>query len=132
MAMDVDQIYLTSVQRAEHIRNNKCFICHKVGCSTQNHPGTKGRAPIKTYQPRNQCLHNIRNTDTPPLPTPDPPRTQPIDEVASYLNVMHTNKNLSNQDVLWSLQIIFDDSLDEQGEQINMIHLNEMPVSTNE
>ena len=42
------------------------------------------------------------------------------------------NKNLSNQDVLRSLQIIFDDSLDKQGKQINMIHLNETPVSTTE
>ena len=42
------------------------------------------------------------------------------------------NKNLSNQDVLRSLQIIFDDSLDKQGKQINTIHLNETPVSTTE
>ena len=28
MAMDVDRIYLSPTQRAEHIRNNKCFICH--------------------------------------------------------------------------------------------------------
>ena len=45
---------------------------------------------------------------------------------------MCTNQNLSNQDVLRSLQIIFDDSLDEQGEQINMIRLNETPASTTE
>ena len=132
MAMDMDWIYLNPAQQAEHLQNNKCFICHKVRCSTWNHPGTKGRAPIKSYQPRNQQPHNVRNTNTPPLPTPDPTCTQPIDEVASYLNVMCTNKNLSNQDVLHSLQIIFDDSLDEQGEQINMIHLAEIPISTKE
>ena len=130
MAMDVDRIYLTPTQWAEHLRNNKCFICHKVRCSTRNHPGTKGRTPIKTYQPQNQRPHNVRNTDTPP--TPETPCTQPIDEVASYLNVMCTNKNLSNQDVLQSLQIIFDDSLDKQGKQINMIRLNETPASTTE
>ena len=99
MAMDIDRIYLTPVQRAEHICNNKCFICHKVGCSTRNHPGTKRSAPIKTYLPQNQQPHNVRNT-TNTTPVSKKPPTQPIDKVASYLNVMHTNKNLSNQDVL--------------------------------
>ena len=51
--------------------------------------------------------------------------TKPIDEVESYLNVIRSNRNLSNQDVLKSLQILFDDSVDEQGEQINSIRLNE-------
>ena len=52
------------------------------------------------------------------------PATKPIDEVESYLNIVCSNRNLSNQDVLKSLQIIFDDSVDEQGEQINAIHLD--------
>ena len=63
MAMDVDRIYLSPIQRAEHIRNNKCFICHKVGCSTRNHPGTRNsppqRPPNRTYLPRNQRPHNV-------------------------------------------------------------------------
>ena len=120
MAMDVDRIYLTPTQRTEHIRNNKCFICHKVGCSTRNHPGTKNQTPNRTYLPRNQRPHNIRNTSTTQIPA-----TKPIDEVESYLNIMCTNKNLSNQEVLKSLQIIFDDSVDEQGEQINTIRLKQ-------
>ena len=122
MAMDVDRIYLSPTQRAEHIRNNKCFICHRVGCSTRNHPGTRNNPPNhsqnRMYLPRNQRPHNVRNTSTTPTPT-----TKPIDEVESYLNVIRSNKNLSNQDVLKSLQILFDDSIDEQGEQINLIHL---------
>ena len=122
MAMDVDRIYLTPTQCAEHIRNNKCFICHKVGCSTRNHLGVKNRFPNKTYLSRNQRPHNIRNTNTTQVPA-----TKLIDEVESYLNVMHTNKNLSNQEVLKSLQIIFDNSVDEQGKQINTIHLNQDP-----
>ena len=56
--------------------------------------------------------------------TPVPP-TKPIDEVESYLNVIRSNTNLSNQDVLKSLQILFDNSIDEQGKQINSIRLDE-------
>ena len=119
MAMDVDRIYLSPTQRAEHIRNNKCFICHRVGCSTRNHPGGRNKPPNRTYLPRNQRPHNVRNTETTPLPP-----TKPIDEVESYLNVIRSNRNLSNQDVLKSLQILFDDSIDEQGEQINTIRLD--------
>ena len=125
MAMDVNWIYLNLVQRAEHICNNKCFICHRVGCSTRNHPRNEGSTPTKTYTPHNQRPHNICNTNTAPIPNLELPHTQPIDKVASYLNVMHTNRNLSNQDVLCSLQII--NSLDEQGKQMNTIHLDKNP-----
>ena len=92
MAMDVDRIYLSPTQRAEHIRNNKCFICHKVGCSTRNHPGTRNKTPNRTYLPRNQRPHSVRNTNTTPVPP-----TKPINEVESYLNVIRSNRNLSNR-----------------------------------
>jgi hypothetical protein len=36
-AMVVDAHQLTPVERAEHMRKNQCFICHKVSCSTRNH-----------------------------------------------------------------------------------------------
>jgi hypothetical protein len=36
-AMVVDALHLSPVERAEHMRKNQCFICHKVGCSTRNH-----------------------------------------------------------------------------------------------
>ena len=41
-----------------------------------------------------------------------------------------TNRNLSNQEVLQSLQIIFNNTLDKTGKQINMIHLNNDPIPT--
>ena len=58
-AMDINQIYLTPVQRAEHIWNNKCFICHKIRCSTKNNPGNWGWIPICSYLSHNQQPHNI-------------------------------------------------------------------------
>ena len=44
---------------------------------------------------------------------------------------MCTNKNLSNQDVLRFLQIIFDDSLDETSKQTNMLCLEDNPNPIN-
>jgi len=37
-AMDVDVLRLSPTQQAEHMRNNKCFICHKIGCCSNKHP----------------------------------------------------------------------------------------------
>jgi len=37
-AMDIDVLRLSPTQRAEHMHNNKCFICHKVGCHSNKHP----------------------------------------------------------------------------------------------
>ena len=36
--MDIDAICLSPIERAEHMKHNKCFICHKIGCHTKNHP----------------------------------------------------------------------------------------------
>ena len=36
-AMDIDKIHLSPSKRAEHIRNRKCFICHKEGCHSSKH-----------------------------------------------------------------------------------------------
>ena len=48
--MDIDKINLSPSERAEHIRNQKCFICHKEGCHSSKHQGYprkrgKGRTP---------------------------------------------------------------------------------------
>ena len=41
--MDVDKINLSPSERAEHIRNRKCFICHKEGCHSSEHQGYPGK-----------------------------------------------------------------------------------------
>ena len=84
--------------------------------------------------PQNQQPHNVQTTEILFLPNQpiEIPCTQPIDEIASYLNVVRSNRNLSNQKVLQSLQIVFDDTLDETGEQINTLHLNDNPTPTKE
>ena len=42
-AMDVDKIFLSPSEQAEHIRNRKCFICHKEGCHMAKYKGYPGR-----------------------------------------------------------------------------------------
>ena len=42
-AMDIDKINLSPSDRAEHIRNRKCFICHKEGCHSSKHRGYPGK-----------------------------------------------------------------------------------------
>ena len=42
-AMDVDKINHSPNERPEHIRNRKCFICHKEGCHLSKHRGYPGK-----------------------------------------------------------------------------------------
>ena len=42
-AMDVDKINLSPSEKAEHIRNRQCFICHKEGCHSSKHRGYPGK-----------------------------------------------------------------------------------------
>ena len=41
--MDVDKVNLSPKERAEHMQNNKCFICHKEGCCSSKHRGYLGK-----------------------------------------------------------------------------------------
>ena len=57
-AMDVDKINLSPSERAVHMRNHKCFICHKEGCNLSKHRGYPrkrggqgGRPPSQGEQP---------------------------------------------------------------------------------
>ena len=46
--MHVDKINLSPSERAEHMWNCKCFICHKEGCHSSKHKGyprRRGKPP---------------------------------------------------------------------------------------
>ena len=52
--MDVDKINLSPSEKAEHIRNRKCFICHKEGCHSSKHrgyPGKRGKGRLSGDHP---------------------------------------------------------------------------------
>ena len=112
-AMEVNLIYLILVQWAEHIQNNKCFICHKVGCSTNNHPRLWKPSGFHTFLLQNHFW------------SPQNPTNQ---QGGLLLEIMHTNWNLTNQEIPHSMQILLDETLDETGEQINMLWPEEKPT----
>ena len=70
-AMDVDQINLTLVERAEHMRNHKCFICHRVGCHStriKGYPqkkegGEKENHPLSRLPPQGRT-REIKTEDS--------------------------------------------------------------------
>jgi len=65
-AMDVDVLRLSPTQRAEHMHNNKCFICHKVGCRSNKHPRPGNKTT--TCPPASTSSSFIRATTVPDLP----------------------------------------------------------------
>ena len=66
--MDIDAIRLSPVERAEHMKHNKCFICHKVGCHTKNYPWDQPHNQGPPCPPRNPAW--VRATTTIPAITP--------------------------------------------------------------
>ena len=68
--MDVDKINLSPSERAEHIRNRKCFICHKEGCHSSKHrgyPGKRGRGrPLGDHPSWKKTTEITREVKTDP------------------------------------------------------------------
>ena len=80
-AMDMDCLTLSLVEQAPHMHGNCCFICHKEGCSTRNHPGYNRSPPMGSWHNNlkpSQTAHARAVSTTPHLtPTsqdrPTPP-----------------------------------------------------------
>ena len=68
--MDVDKINLSPSEKAEHIRNQKCFICHKEGCHSSKHqgyPGKRGRGrPPEDHPSWRKFTETTREVKTDP------------------------------------------------------------------
>jgi len=80
-AMDIDVLRLSPTQRAEHMRTNKCFICHKVGCRSNKHsrPGNKAT----THPPASPSSSFARATVV-----PKPSENNPLLDYARKLNIL--------------------------------------------
>ena len=70
--MDIDKINLSPSERAEHIRNHKCFICHKEGCHTSKYRGYLGKKGRGQIPPQGDCLSWRKTTETTREVKPDP------------------------------------------------------------
>ena len=82
--MDVDKINLSPSERAEHIRNRKCFICHKEGCHSSKHQGYprkrgKGR-PSGNHSSWRKTTETAREVKTDP-------------EVANFMKLHNISAN---------------------------------------
>ena len=76
-AMDVDKINLSPTEKAEHIRNRKCFICHREGCHLSKHqgyPGKRGKGRVPAGRPWRKTAETMREVK------PDP-------EVANFMKL---------------------------------------------
>ena len=99
--MDIDAICLSSIERAEHMKHNKCFICHKVGCHTKNHPQNRPCNQGPPRPPRN--LAQVRATTTTPATTPTP---KPKSELVQFVGFLE-RKGTTKEEILWVLTTCF-------------------------
>jgi len=79
--MDVDTLRLSPTQRAEHMRANKCFICHKVGCHSNKHPCPGNKA--MTRPPASTSSSFVRATIV-----PETSENKPLLDYARRLNIL--------------------------------------------
>ena len=101
-AMDIDAIiHLSPVERAEHMKHNTCFICHKVGCHTKNHPQDQPCNQGPPHPPRNPAW--VRATTTSPATAPTP---KPKLEVAQFVGSLE-RKGTTKEKILQILATCF-------------------------
>ena len=121
-AMDVNRLTLSLVEQACHMCENHCFICHKEGCSTRNHPGYNQNCPTGSWYNNSkpsQTAH-ARIVSTTPHSTPTPHQDNLLDTFLKDIA-----KTQGHDQVLCSLRSTFDASLDEEGDPL----ANEQPAA---
>jgi hypothetical protein len=103
-AMVIDALRLSPVERAEYMRKNQCFICHKVGCSTRNHrKDGRGTNPTSSLCP--YCPPQVRTVETAVPPAPSP--------LAAYVQGLK-GKNIGADEILRVLQTCYDGDKEEE------------------
>ena len=99
--MDIDAIHLSPIERAEHMKHNKCFICHKVGCHIKNHPQDQPHNQGPSHPSRNPA--QVRATTTFPTTAPTP---KPKSELAQFVGSLE-RKGTTKEEILWVLTTWF-------------------------
>ena len=100
-AMDIDVICLSPIERAEYMKHNKCFICHKVGCHTKNYLWDWPHNQEPSCPPRNPSW--VRATTTTPATTPT---SKPKSELAQFVGSLE-KKGTTKEKILQILTICF-------------------------
>ena len=111
-AKDVDCLMLSPVEPTHYMCENHCFICHKEGCSTRNHPGYNQNRPMGSWcnnlKPSQTTHTRVISTTSHSTPTPCQD-----DLLKTFLKDI--TKTQGCDQVLCTLRSTFDASLDEQG-----------------
>ena len=87
--MDVDKVNLSPSERVEHLRNCKCFICHKEGCHLSKHRGYPGKRGRGRPPPRGEHSSWRKTTET-----------RNIEEVDTQVNDFMRQHNISTEHAL--------------------------------
>ena len=83
------------------MKYNKCFICHKVGCHTKNHPQDQPCNQGPPHPPRNPA--QVRVTTTTPAITPTP---KPKLELVQFVGSLE-RKGTTKEEILRVLATCF-------------------------
>ena len=100
-AMDIDAICLSPIEKAKHIKHNKYFICHKVGCHTKNHPRDWPYNLELPHPPRNPVQVRAATTTPATLLT-----LKPKLELAQFVGSLE-KKRTTKEEILWVLATCF-------------------------
>ena len=65
--MEIDQISLSPHERRHHMKENRCFTCHELGCQPWKDP--KGPEKRRTVEKENLQTTNPQQTNSPTIPT---------------------------------------------------------------
>ncbi|KAF8548658.1 hypothetical protein OG21DRAFT_1526347 [Imleria badia] len=97
-AMDIDAIRLSPTERARHLKDNLCFICHKHGCSTRMHRGNTPRGCGRGGRLQGpQPATHVCAATTKPAPVQTP--------LAQYIESIE-GKGQTQEQILKTLQIV--------------------------
>ena len=118
--MDIDAIRLSPIERAEHMKYNKYFICHKVGCHTKNHPQDWPQNQGPPCPPRNPAW--VRVTTTTPAVAPTP---KPKSELAQFVGSLE-KKETTKEEILWVLTTCFAKEDEEKVETVDTTKVEEV------
>ena len=118
--MDIDAIHLSPIERAEHMKHNKCFICHKIGCHTKNHSQDWACNQGPPRPPRNSAKVRPTTTFLATAPT-----LKPKLELVQFVGFLE-RKGTTKEEILWVLTTCFAEEDEEKVETVAIAKVKEV------
>ena len=118
--MDINAIHLSPIERAKHMKYNKCFICHKVRYHTKNYPQDQPCNQGPPCPPRNPA--QVRATTTIPAMLPT---LKPKSELAQFVGSLE-KKEITKEEILQVLATCFAEEDEEKVEIVATARVDEI------